>query len=78
MANGQVGSTHDVFPEELAGLPPTRLIEFMIDLIPGPARVTKSPYRLALSEIQELANQLQELFDKGFIKPSFSPWGAPV
>ncbi|KAD4385309.1 hypothetical protein E3N88_25477 [Mikania micrantha] len=52
--------------------------EFKIDLIPGAAPIAKAPYRLAPSELQELMNQLQELLDKGFIRPSFSPWGAPV
>ncbi|KAI3797626.1 hypothetical protein L1987_32886 [Smallanthus sonchifolius] len=68
----------DVFPEDLPGLPPVRQIEFQIDLIPGAAPVAKSPYRLAPSEMQELSSQLQELLEKGFIRPSFSPWGAPV
>ena len=57
----------EVFPEELPGLPPSRQVEFHIDLIPGAAPVAKSPYRLAPSEMQELLGQLQELLDKGFI-----------
>ncbi|GKB33393.1 putative reverse transcriptase domain-containing protein [Tanacetum coccineum] len=68
----------EVFPEDLQGLPPARPVEFKIDLIPGAAPVARAPYRLAPSEIKELSEQLQELFDKGFIRPSFSPWGAPV
>ncbi|GJZ50121.1 putative reverse transcriptase domain-containing protein [Tanacetum coccineum] len=68
----------DVFPEDLSGLPPQRQVEFRIDLIPGAMPVAKSPYRLAPSEMQELSGQLQELQDKGFIRPSHSPWGAPV
>ena len=68
----------EVFPEELPGLPPARQVEFQIDLIPGAAPVARAPYRLAPSEMQELSNQLQELLDKGFIRPSSSPWGAPV
>jgi hypothetical protein len=68
----------DVFPDELPGLPPPRQVEFRINLVPGAAPVAKSPYRLAPSEMQELMIQLQELMDKGFIRPSFSPWGAPV
>ncbi|GJR29939.1 reverse transcriptase domain-containing protein [Tanacetum coccineum] len=68
----------DVFPEELPGIPPDREVEFRIDLIPGSNHVAKTPYRLAPSEIQELMKQLQELLDKGFIRPSSSPWGAPV
>ncbi|KAI3682772.1 hypothetical protein L1987_83010 [Smallanthus sonchifolius] len=67
-----------VFPEDLPGLPPPRQVEFRIDLVPGSAPIARSPYRLAPSEMQELSNQLQELLDKGFIRPSFSPWGAPV
>ncbi|KAJ0548653.1 putative nucleotidyltransferase, Ribonuclease H [Helianthus annuus] len=68
----------EVFPEDLPGLPPQRQVEFHIDLVPGAAPVAKAPYRLAPSEMQELSTQLQELLDKGFIRPSFSPWGAPV
>ncbi|KAJ9539079.1 hypothetical protein OSB04_031812 [Centaurea solstitialis] len=68
----------EVFPEELPGLPPQRHVEFHIDLVPGAGPIAKSPYRLAPSEMQELSNQLQELLDKGFIRPSSSPWGAPV
>ncbi|KAM0051849.1 putative nucleotidyltransferase, Ribonuclease H [Helianthus debilis subsp. tardiflorus] len=68
----------EVFPEDLPGLPPQRQVEFHIDLAPGAAPVAKAPYRLAPSEMQELSTQLQELLDMGFIKPSFSPWGAPV
>ncbi|GJW86514.1 putative reverse transcriptase domain-containing protein [Tanacetum coccineum] len=60
----------EVFPKDLSGLPPSRQVEFQID-------VARSPYRLALSEMQELSTQLQELSDKGFIRPSSSPWGAP-
>ncbi|GJW92356.1 putative reverse transcriptase domain-containing protein [Tanacetum coccineum] len=68
----------EVFPEDLSGLPPTREVEFCIDLILGAMPVAKSPYRLAPSKMKELANQLKELQDKGFIGPSHSPWGAPV
>ncbi|GJU59861.1 putative reverse transcriptase domain-containing protein [Tanacetum coccineum] len=66
------------FPEDLPGLPPTRQVKFQIDLIPGAAPVERAPYRLALSEMKELSDQLQELSDKGFIRPSSSPWGALV
>ncbi|GJY36215.1 hypothetical protein Tco_0421593 [Tanacetum coccineum] len=55
-----------------------REIEFRIELIPGATPVAKSPYRLAPSELEELSRQLKELQDKGFIRPSLSPWGAPV
>ncbi|KAI3691369.1 hypothetical protein L2E82_49718 [Cichorium intybus] len=68
----------EVFPEELPGLPPHRQVEFRIDLILGATPVAKTPYRLAPSEMQELSGQLQELLEKGFIRPSSSPWGAPV
>ncbi|GJZ00234.1 putative reverse transcriptase domain-containing protein [Tanacetum coccineum] len=64
----------DVFPEDLSGLPPTRQVEFQIDLIPGAAPVARAPYRLAPSEMKELSEQLKELSDKGFIRPSSSPW----
>nr|GEY67282.1 putative reverse transcriptase domain-containing protein [Tanacetum cinerariifolium] len=68
----------EVFPEDLPCLPPTRQVEFQIDLIPGVAPVARAPYRLAPAEMKELSDQLQELSDKGFIRPSSSPWGAPV
>ncbi|GKA69824.1 putative reverse transcriptase domain-containing protein [Tanacetum coccineum] len=68
----------EVFLEDFPGIPPTRQVEFQIDLIPGAAPVTRAPYRLAPSEMKELSDQLQELFDKGFIRPSSLPWGAPV
>nr|GEZ70257.1 putative reverse transcriptase domain-containing protein [Tanacetum cinerariifolium] len=68
----------DVFPEDLSGLPPSRQVEFQIDLVPGAAPVAQAPYRLAPSEMKELAEQLKDLSDKGFIRPSSSPWGAPV
>ncbi|GJV54927.1 hypothetical protein Tco_1455932 [Tanacetum coccineum] len=68
----------EVFPKDLPGLPPTRLMEFQIDLIPGVAPVARAPYRLAPSEMKELSEQLKELSDKGFIRPSSSPWGSPV
>ncbi|GJR36095.1 putative reverse transcriptase domain-containing protein [Tanacetum coccineum] len=68
----------EVFPEDLPGIPPARQVEFQIDLVPGAAPVARAPYRLAPSEMKELAEQLQELSDKGFIRPSSSPWGAPV
>nr|GFC95815.1 putative reverse transcriptase domain-containing protein [Tanacetum cinerariifolium] len=68
----------EVFPEDLPGLPPAQQVEFQIDLVPGAAPVARAPYRLAPAEMQELSTQLQELSDKGFIRPSSSPWGAPV
>nr|GEX30541.1 putative reverse transcriptase domain-containing protein [Tanacetum cinerariifolium] len=68
----------EVFPEDLPGLPLVRQVEFEIDLILGAVPVTRAPYRLSPSEMQELSNQLQELANRGFIRPSTSPWGAPV
>ncbi|GJZ36469.1 putative reverse transcriptase domain-containing protein [Tanacetum coccineum] len=68
----------EVIPEDLPGLPPARPVEFQINLIPGAAPVAQAPYQLAPSEMKELSEQLQEFFDKGFIRPSSSPWGAPV
>ncbi|KAI3669849.1 hypothetical protein L6452_41291 [Arctium lappa] len=68
----------DVFPEDLPGLPPERQVEFHIDLIPGAAPIARAPYRLAPTEMQEMMTQLQELLEKGFIRPSSSSWGTPV
>ncbi|CAA0812557.1 Unknown protein, partial [Striga hermonthica] len=68
----------DVFPDELPGGPPNRQVEFSIDLIPGAGPVSKAPYRMAPKELQELKAQIQELLWLGFIRPSVSPWGAPV
>ncbi|GKG18412.1 hypothetical protein Tco_0372710, partial [Tanacetum coccineum] len=62
------------FPEDLSGLPPTRQVEFQIDLVHGAALVARAPYRLAPSEMKELSEQLKELSEKGFIRPSSSPW----
>ncbi|GKA90922.1 putative reverse transcriptase domain-containing protein [Tanacetum coccineum] len=65
-----------VFPEDLPSLPPARLVEFQIDLIPGAAPVARAPYQLASSEMKELSEQLQELSDKGFIRPRIKfNWG---
>ncbi|WVZ64522.1 LOW QUALITY PROTEIN: hypothetical protein U9M48_014024, partial [Paspalum notatum var. saurae] len=68
----------DVFPEELPGLPPDRNVEFSIELVPSTAPVSKRPYRMAPDELKELKTQLQEQLDKGFIRPSSSPWGCPA
>ncbi|XP_022003252.1 uncharacterized protein LOC110900688 [Helianthus annuus] len=68
----------DVFPDELPGLPPEREVEFRIELNPGAKPVAKAPYRLAPTEMRELMTQIQELLDKGFVRPSVSPWGAPM
>ncbi|GJX85368.1 putative reverse transcriptase domain-containing protein, partial [Tanacetum coccineum] len=68
----------DVSPEDLPGLPPTRQVEFQIDLVPGVAPVARAPYRLAPFEMKELSEQLKELSNKGLIRPSSSPWGSSV
>ncbi|GJT49443.1 hypothetical protein Tco_0975600 [Tanacetum coccineum] len=68
----------EVFPKDLPGIPPNRQVEFRIDLVPSATPVARAPYRLAPSEMKELAEQLQELTNKGFIRSSSSPWGAPV
>ncbi|GKB64271.1 putative reverse transcriptase domain-containing protein [Tanacetum coccineum] len=67
-----------VFPDDLSGLLPSRQVEFRIDLVPGVAPVACAPYCLAPSEMRELSEQLRELLEKGFIRPSLSSWGAPV
>ncbi|WVZ52593.1 hypothetical protein U9M48_003639, partial [Paspalum notatum var. saurae] len=68
----------DVFPEELLGLPPDRNVEFSIEPVPCTAPVSKRPYKMAPDELKELKTQLQEQLDKGFIRPSSSPWGCPA
>ncbi|KAG8488610.1 hypothetical protein CXB51_016588 [Gossypium anomalum] len=68
----------DVFLEELLGLPPIREVEFGIELMPGTTPISIAPYRMSSTELKELKSQLQELTDRGFARPSFSPWGAPV
>ena len=68
----------DVFPDELPGLPPPRDVDFCIELHPCTPPISMTPHRMTLVELQELKVQLQELLDRGFIKPSTSPWGAPV
>ena len=68
----------DVFPDELPGLPPHRDVDFGIELHPGTSPISMTPHRMAPVELQELRVQLQALLDKGFIRPSTSPWGAPV
>ncbi|KAH9297900.1 hypothetical protein KI387_029582, partial [Taxus chinensis] len=68
----------DVFPGELPGLPPSREVDFTIDLVPGSASVSRAPYWMMTSELHELKIQLEELLEKGLIHPSVSPWGAPV
>ncbi|GKV24943.1 hypothetical protein SLEP1_g34480 [Rubroshorea leprosula] len=68
----------DVFQEDFPGLPPDREVEFAIDLVLGIGPVSKAPYRMAPAELKELKVQLEELLEKGFTRPSVSPWGAPV
>ena len=66
------------FPDELPGLPPRRVVDFGIELHPGISPMSMTPHRMAPAELQELRVQLQELLDKGFVRPSTSPWGASV
>jgi hypothetical protein len=68
----------DVFPEELLGMPPDREVEFVIDLLPGTTPTSKWPYKMFVKELKELKKQLTELQEAGYIRPSSSPWGAPV
>ena len=68
----------DVFPEELPGLPLIREIEFKIDLVPGTSPISVPPYWLAPAELDGLRKQINELLEKGFIRDSSSPWGAPA
>ena len=68
----------DIFPNEHPRMPPHREIEFSIDLVPRTTPISIAPYRMAPAELKELKMQLQELVDKEFIRPSASPWGAPV
>jgi hypothetical protein len=68
----------DVFPDDLPGMPPDRDVEFVIELQPGTAPISKRPYRMPPKELAKLKIQLQELLDKGYIHPSSSPWGSPA
>jgi hypothetical protein len=68
----------DVFPKELPGMPPDRDVEFVIELQPGTAPISKRPYRMPPKELAELKTQLQEFLYKGYIRPSSSPWGCPT
>jgi hypothetical protein len=86
MINGKFVGDHikivrkflDVFPEELPRMPPDREVEFVIDLLPGTAPISKRPYRMSVEELKELKKQLTELSESGYIRLSSSPWGAPV
>jgi hypothetical protein len=68
----------DVFPEDLPGLPPERYVEFVIELKPSTAPISRRSYRMPPNELAELKTQLQDLLEKGFIRPSSSPWGCPA
>jgi hypothetical protein len=68
----------DVSPEELPGMPPERKVEFAIELIPGTAPISKRAYRVSGPELVELKKEIDELSEKGYIRPSTSPWAAPV
>ena len=68
----------DVFSDELQGLPPRRDVDFIIELHPGTSPISMTPHRMAPVELQELKVQLQELLDKGFIRPSTLPWSTSV
>jgi hypothetical protein len=68
----------DVFPEELPGMPLGRDVEFVINLLPGTAPISKRPYRMSSTQLIELKKQIKELLEKGFIHPSSSPWGTPI
>src|SRR6266542_7081957 len=68
----------DVFPEDLPGLLPERAVEFSIELLPGIAPIFRRPYRMSQNDLAEMKVQLQELLDKGFIRPSSSSWGCPA
>jgi hypothetical protein len=67
-----------VFPEELPGMPPERKVEFAIELIPGTAPISKRAYRVSRPELVELKKQIDVLSEKGYIRPSTSPWATPV
>ena len=66
------------FLDELPGIPLERKVDLSIEIIPGTSPISRAPYRMAPSELKELRLKLKELLDKGFIRPSVSPWGAPV
>ena len=68
----------DVFPNDLPGMPPEREVEFIIELLPGTAPIAKRPYRMGVNELEEPKKQIRELQDKGYIRPSSSPWGALI
>ncbi|MCI96187.1 cellular nucleic acid-binding protein, partial [Trifolium medium] len=67
-----------VFPGDVSDVPPEREVEYAIELIPGTSPISMAPYRMSALELKELKTQLEELLEKKFIRPSVSPWGAPV
>ena len=73
-----VGEFTDVFPDELPGMPPSHSIDFTIDSMPGTEPISKAPYCMEPKEMEELKAQLEEMLEKEYIRPSVSPWGAPV
>ena len=77
-AHDVVGEFLDIFSEDFPGLPPDREVEFKIDVLSGIAPISKAPYRMAPMELAEVKKQIQDLLNTGFIRPSTSPWGAPV
>ena len=68
----------EVFPDEIPSAPPEREVEFSMDLVPGTRPISTEPYRMSASELLELKSQLEDLLEKKFVRPSVSPWGAPV
>jgi hypothetical protein len=68
----------DVFPDDILDLPPEREVEFSIDIVPGTSPISMAPYRMSAAELEKLKEQLKELLEKRFVRPSVSPWGAPV
>jgi hypothetical protein len=68
----------EVFPDEIPDVPPEREVEFSIDLVPGTKPVSMAPYRMSASELAEFKKLLEDLLDKKFVRPSVSPWGAPI
>ncbi|MCI40023.1 RNA-directed DNA polymerase (Reverse transcriptase), partial [Trifolium medium] len=68
----------DVFLEDVSDVPPKREVEFTIDLVPGTSPISMVPYRMSALELNDLKKQLEELLEKKFVRPSVSPWGAPV
>ena len=68
----------DVFPGELPGIPPKKEVDLSIEVVHGTTPISRAPYLMAPTELKELKTRLQNLLDKGFIRPSVSPWGVPI